>query len=401
LNLNFEPNSILATGGLLSLAMAIMLLVQALNLRAYRRALAAMGICLLGGAMAILLAVDDRGATIVEFKLAANCLGSVAYIGALVCFMELYRPDLEKWVPIAAGVVLIAGAPVFTDLKASYIFNQSIRIAVMIYGAYLIARASDPDAKNLRWFALAIPTFSAVSMVPQLLLVVGQSAEQVTHLISNGKNASLYQSIVWAVSPSITYACVTSVIYARISKKLRHSVYFDMLTGARSRRYLMEKGDRVIEERRSHLPLGATSLLMIDVDHFKKINDDWGHIVGDAVLKHCVTCITNVIRTDDAIVGRYGGEEFCVVLPNTPMKGAGIVAERLRSHIAATPYMHGDQPISITISTGIALQEQSTTFSNLLSLADQRLYIAKKSGRNTVINHGDNTTFQLAPSGLG
>jgi diguanylate cyclase (GGDEF)-like protein len=401
LNLNFEPNSILATGGLLSLAMAIMLLVQALNLRAFRRALAAMGICLLSGALAILLALDDRGATIVEFKLVANCFGSVAYISALVCFMELYRPDLKKWVPIAASVILIAGAPVFTDLKASYIFNQSIRIAVMIYSAYLIARASDPDAQYLRWFALAIPTFSAVSMVPQLLLVVGQSAEQVTHLISNGKNASLYQSIVWAVSPSITYACVTSVIYARISKKLRHSVYFDMLTGARSRRYLMEKGDRVIEERRSQLPIGATSLLMIDVDHFKKINDDWGHIVGDAVLKHCVTCITNVIRTDDAIVGRYGGEEFCVVLPNTPMKGAGIVAERLRSHVAATPYMHGNQAISITISTGIALQEQSTTFANLLSLADQRLYIAKKSGRNTVITHGDTTTFQLATSGLG
>jgi diguanylate cyclase (GGDEF)-like protein len=401
LNLNFEPNSILATGGLLSLAMAIMLLVQALNLRAFRGALAAMGICLLGGAVAILLALDDRGATIVEFKLAANCFGSVAYISALVCFMELYKPDLKKWVPLAASVILVAGAPVFTDLKDSYIFNQSIRIAVMIYGAYVIARASDPDAKNLRWFALAIPTFSAFSMVPQLLLVVGQSAEQVTHLISNGKNASLYQSIVWAVSPSITYACVTSVIYARISKKLRHSVYFDMLTGARGRRYLMEKGNRVIEERRSQLPVGAASLLMIDVDHFKKINDEWGHIVGDAVLKHCVTCITNVIRTNDAIVGRYGGEEFCVVLPNTPMKGAGIVAERLRSHIAATPYMHGNQPISITISAGIALQEHSTTFSNLLSLADQRLYIAKKSGRNTVIADGDNTSFQLATSGLG
>jgi diguanylate cyclase (GGDEF)-like protein len=400
LSLNFEPNSILATGGLLSLMMGIMLFVQAIHLPAFRASLGAMCVCLLCGAIAIFLAVDSRGATIVEYKLAANIFGSLSYVSALVSFAELYKPlnhpnpDRSKhYFAFFAVAVLVAGAPIFTDLKQSYIFNQSIRIAAMAYATYFIAVARDPNARALRWFALALAAFSTIGMLPQLAFVMSHTSEQVAQHISDGNNASLEQAIVWAVSPSIAYTCVTSVIFARISKKLRNSAYIDMLTGAHSRRYLIEKGNKVVEEKRARLPLGATSILMIDIDHFKKINDNWGHIVGDAVLKHCVDCMMKAIRADDAIVGRYGGEEFCVVLPNTPMAGADVVAERLRSQVAATPYIHGNESISITISIGIALQNSTTSFSHLVSIADQRLYRAKEAGRNQVISWGDKSTL--------
>jgi diguanylate cyclase (GGDEF)-like protein len=375
--------------------MGLMLFFQATQLKAYRAPLSAMCLCLLSGALAIFLAVDERGAKILEIKLAANFFGSFAYIAAMACFSELYKPSSRKTALVFAVGVLAISTPLISDLKASYIFNQSLRISVMAYASYLLFRAKDPDAPNLRWFALGLSAFSTVGMIPQLVTLLGQSVEDVMQLIASGKNASLYQSIVWAISPSITYTCVTSIIYARISQQLRNSAYFDVLTGAHSRRYLIEEGTKVIEEKRSQLPVGATSLLMIDIDHFKKINDEWGHVVGDAVLKHCVTCIQNAIRANDAIVARYGGEEFCVVLPNTPMKGAAIVAERLRAHVAATPYVNVDQSIAITISIGIALQEQNSTFSNLVSIADQRLYRAKKAGRNQVIDWGDRNTPKL------
>jgi diguanylate cyclase (GGDEF)-like protein len=400
LNLHFEPNSILAIGGILSLVMGLMLIVQATQLKAYRGPLIAICLCLLSGALAIFLAVNDRGSKVIEIKLAANFFGSCAYIAAMLCFAELYKPRVKKTAATIAILTLIIGLPFFTDLKTSYAFNQSFRILVMAYTTFLIAVSRDLDAPYLRWFALALTGFSAVGMVPQLITVVGQSQEEVMHLIAQGQNASLYQAVVWAISPSITYTCVTSIIYARVSQQLRHSVYFDMLTGAHSRRYLIEEGTKVIEEKRLLLPVGATSLLMIDIDHFKKINDEWGHIVGDAVLKHCVVCIQNMIRADDAIVARYGGEEFCVVLPNTPMKGAAIVAERLRAHLAATPYVSVDQSIPITISIGIALQDEDSTFSNLVSIADQRLYRAKKAGRNQVINWGDRNTPKLEAASL-
>jgi diguanylate cyclase (GGDEF)-like protein len=395
LNFNLEPNSILAIGGLLSLVMGLMLFVQATHLKAYRAALSAMCLCLLSGALAIFLALDERGVEHIEIKLTANFFGTCAYVAAMICFAELYKPAATKIAAFFALLVLVAGVPLIGDLKLSYAFNQSVRILAVAYAAFLVACSEDQDAPNLRWFALAITSFSAVGMIPQLIAVLGESKDAVMYRIATGQNSTLLQAIVWAISPSITYTLVTSEIYARISQQLRHSAYFDILTGAHSRRYLIEKGTKVIEEKRSFLPGGAASLLMIDIDHFKKINDEWGHIVGDSVLKHCATCIKNVIRANDAIVARYGGEEFCVVLPNTPMQGAGIVAERLRAHIAATPYSHIDQNIPITISVGIALQDQGTSFSTLVSLADQRLYRAKKAGRNQVIDWGDRSTPKL------
>jgi diguanylate cyclase (GGDEF)-like protein len=395
LNFHFEPNSILAIGGILSLMMGLMLFVQATQLKAYRAPLSAICLCLLSGALAVFLAVDDSGSKAVEIKRAANFFGSCAYIAAMLCFAELYRPRAKKTAAIIALLALFIGTACFTDLKSSYAFNQFLRILVTTYTTFLIAFSKDLDAPRLRWFAIALTVFSVVGMMPQLVTVLGQSKEQAIHLIAQGQSTSLYQAIVWAISPSITYTCVTSIIYARVSQQLRHSAYFDMLTGAHSRRYLIEEGTKVIEEKRALLPVGATSLLMIDIDHFKKINDEWGHIVGDAVLKHCVRCIQSVIRADDAIVARYGGEEFCVVLPNTSMTGAGIVAERLRAHLAATPYVSVDQSIPITISIGIALQDQNSTFSNLISIADQRLYRAKKAGRNQVIDWGDRNTPKL------
>jgi diguanylate cyclase (GGDEF)-like protein len=388
----FEPNSILVVGGILSLMMGLMLLVQATQLKAYARALGAMCLCLLSGAAAIFLALDERGATYSEFKLAANCFGSLAYIGALACFTDLYRPDDKQRAAMAATVLLLIGAFVLTDMKTSYLFNQSIRIALLTYCSYIIFIARDPYARALRWFSLATIVLSVIGLIPQLIFVISHTSDEVQMHIASGNNATLYQALVWAISPSIAYTCVTSVIYARISQQLRQSVYFDMLTGAHSRRYLIEEGHKVVERRRAFLPAGATSLLMIDIDHFKKINDSWGHTVGDAVLQHCVSCMMNNVRATDAIVGRYGGEEFCVVLPNTPMAGAGLVAERLREHIAQTPYMHEGQAIAITISVGIALQEKSSSFSNLVSLADQRLYLAKKTGRNKIVDWGDKMT---------
>jgi diguanylate cyclase (GGDEF)-like protein len=400
LNFHFEPHSILAIGGILSLMMGLMLFVQATQLKAYRASLSAICLCLLCGALAIFLAVDDRGSKTIEIKLAANFFGSCAYIAAMLCFAELYRPKTNKTAATIAILALIIGGAYFTDLKTSYAFNQFVRILVMAYTTFLIACSKDLDAPHLRWFALALTAFSTIGMMPQLVSILGRSQEEAIHLITQRQSTSLYQAIVWAISPSITYTCVTSIIYARVSQQLRHSAYFDMLTGAHSRRYLIEEGTKVIEEKRSLLPVGATSLLMIDIDHFKKINDEWGHIVGDAVLKHCVSCIQSVIRADDAIVARYGGEEFCVVLPNTPIMGAGIVAERLRAHLAATPYVNVDHEIPVTISIGIALQDQNTTFSNLVSIADQRLYRAKRAGRNRIIDRDDRNTSKLVAASL-
>jgi two-component system, cell cycle response regulator len=164
-----------------------------------------------------------------------------------------------------------------------------------------------------------------------------------------------------------------------------------MLTGAHSRRFLFEKGDELLQslasKKRSPAEgSGRASVLMIDVDHFKQFNDTWGHLVGDRVLRHCVDLMQRVVRDTDAIVCRYGGEEFCVLVPEMPLANARTMSERIRVAIAEQPYMHQDLPLPITVSIGVAQQPDQATLAALIHTADERLYMAKRAGRNRVID---------------
>ena len=128
------------------------------------------------------------------------------------------------------------------------------------------------------------------------------------------------------------------------------------------------------------------ALLMIDIDHFKVINDKFGHAAGDMVLAEVARNIGCSVRKQDT-VGRYGGEEFGVLLPATNQAGALVLAEKLRNAVAATRYDMGSEQISVTISTGVTVYQPQLTSSSsdinvLLDEADKALYQAKNDGRN-------------------
>lgn len=129
------------------------------------------------------------------------------------------------------------------------------------------------------------------------------------------------------------------------------------------------------------------SLLMIDVDHFKKINDDYGHHRGDLILCEIAKTIQSVCRGTDSIF-RYGGEEFVVLLSNTNAFGAEIIAERVRERISETQIFHNTTPINTTVSIGVATHngEHTEGMEELFERADKALYSAKQSGRNCIIN---------------
>ncbi|RTE66216.1 GGDEF domain-containing protein [Amphritea opalescens] len=123
---------------------------------------------------------------------------------------------------------------------------------------------------------------------------------------------------------------------------------------------------------------------MIDIDHFKEINDNYGHQSGDYVLKKLSEKITNRIRKSD-IFARIGGEEFTILLNNTPMDSAKVIAEKLRKLIEGTVFVLNNTPIKITISIGIAeLNEENRSIEDLYKKADKQLYAAKHGGRNRV-----------------
>jgi diguanylate cyclase (GGDEF)-like protein len=132
------------------------------------------------------------------------------------------------------------------------------------------------------------------------------------------------------------------------------------------------------------------TLLMADLDHFKKVNDTMGHLAGDYVLRETAELLKKSLRKSDVAV-RYGGEEFAVLLPETPQEGAFILAERLREKLASSCFKYNEQAIYVTMSIGIAAHSPETDSSNadLIKKADTALYRAKEDGRNRCCHFSD------------
>jgi diguanylate cyclase (GGDEF)-like protein len=175
----------------------------------------------------------------------------------------------------------------------------------------------------------------------------------------------------------------------KANKEIRLLSRTDPLTGCYNRGHLNELLPREIKRAlRYRHPL---SLAMCDIDHFKKVNDTYGHQCGDQVLKNFVQSISELIRSDSDWLARYGGEEFLLVLPETKLENAFGLAERLRNHLAQKVIEAEDDKVSITASFGVtgfkaSDPPQNITFQTLINTADKYLYAAKKRGRNRVIS---------------
>ena len=164
-------------------------------------------------------------------------------------------------------------------------------------------------------------------------------------------------------------------------QKAVRAAQMDSLTGIYNRMAMDRALDREVElsHRHDHL----LSLLIIDVDHFKVINDTHCHSAGDAVLKLLVTCINDTMRISDMLF-RYGGEEFAMILSGTDMDGARQVGERLRSAVASYPFVYNGKELDLTVSIGVASLGRRDSAKRLFNKADAALYQAKKAGRNQV-----------------
>ncbi len=160
----------------------------------------------------------------------------------------------------------------------------------------------------------------------------------------------------------------------------------DSLTGLYNRWYVMEKIDSEMNRALRHG--SPMSVLMLDIDHFKRVNDSFGHTVGDEMLKIVGQVLRESCRIYD-VPGRYGGEEFCIVLPETRVGNTTVVAERIRTRLAATELPVGNASVSVTASIGVAgmdsvSDEGVVSAAALIERADRALYAAKHHGRNRV-----------------
>ena len=216
------------------------------------------------------------------------------------------------------------------------------------------------------------------------MITLLKSGEKVLGIIniSDKKDGSEFDDFDFSIAQNVNEHLATAISNANLFSQTRRLSITDGLTELYTHRYFQETLDREItRSMRYQLPL---SLMMIDIDFFKRVNDTHGHQAGDCVLKALSLLIRKLLRRSDYAC-RYGGEEFAVILTETDIKKAGISAERVRSAVEKMVIPFGDLQIKITISIGLSTFEPGMRKQKMIELADLGLYEAKREGRNQVV----------------
>ena len=208
-----------------------------------------------------------------------------------------------------------------------------------------------------------------------------------------GECGEWVEDLEQGASDFITHPCHDVELKAKIKtwlrvkrrlEQLKAEALIDELTGIYNRRFMESHVVAQLgEAQRYHHPF---SFMILDIDHFKQVNDTLGHPFGDLVLREGAMLIRELMRKED-ILARYGGEEFAIILPHTDRKGAAVLGERVRAAVAEKEFEQGEKKRQVTISIGAATYpvDPMETVEELITCADGRLYQAKESGRNRLI----------------
>jgi diguanylate cyclase (GGDEF)-like protein len=242
----------------------------------------------------------------------------------------------------------------------------------------------DDDASRIHCEILSLPVGVMLNDLASTngTFVNGKRVER--HLLSDGDQLQIGRSVF-----RFTRANHVEAHYFDEMFRLTNT---DPLTGVYNKRYFLSMLERELARAERHQR--QTALLMLDLDFFKKVNDTYGHVAGDAVLVEAAKRIGAILTSED-LLARFGGEEFVALLDETTLEEAAVIAERIRASIAATPVEHAGASIAITTSIGVSgLQEiagsddaasRTQRVEALLTLADTKLYEAKHAGRNRVV----------------
>ena len=288
---------------------------------------------------------------------------------------------------LTAGVAVILWGVAALGSDTAYVLAIAWVFAVVGLGmaidqGWLILRS--PRIQLSEFSLLLVAAVFALTWVITLAhtLVWGDGGPYPAHWLYAPDWLMPITSLGFAVLPLSVASVVFAMINQRLNQQLRNRALSDDLTGALSRRGLRELGGRMLSLQ-ANQPT-SVAVLMMDVDHFKAVNELYGHPVGDDVLRQ-VTQLTRERLRDDALLARYGGEEFTVLLPVRGHLEASSVAERLRQTLANTPCETRSGPVSITVSIGVAFHQPDHTLEEAIEKADACLYQAKQAGRNRVV----------------
>jgi len=176
-----------------------------------------------------------------------------------------------------------------------------------------------------------------------------------------------------------------NMVRSKLIQELQHTIAHDELTSSLTRRQFLQSV-QLLQQQATHSG-HTTAFLMLDIDHFKQVNDNYGHQMGDRALQSCVQTIQSLLRPQD-LLGRLGGEEFAIFMTNTDADAAYLCAEKIRLQVSQTPIEQEQQQsffIQISIGVCVCAPENQHSIEQLFKQADDALYQAKRQGRNQVI----------------
>ena len=325
-------------------------------------------------------------ASIALWLVASNMLGptlsmAVNAIGFVACGMvwnaaRMFYRRKPNWPGLVLGALVWVAAVVTIDPGAVAL---RMTIGAAIVSTYVMLTTSElwagrREHLNHKWPAFVVPVLhGCVLMLP---ILIGD-------LLSPSDAA--FSTSIWVtvfLLELVAYAVATVfVIFVLISRTHKIAAETDPLTGMLNRRGFVEASEQVIErETSAGRPVTA---MIFDIDHFKSINDSFGHRAGDEVLKQFATVVRGNLRVSD-LSGRIGGEEFAALLPCSREEGL-LVAERVRAAFENSGIVVEQQPVNTTVSIGVAGGAGGTALDVLLACADTALYQAKRGGRNRVV----------------
>ncbi|GAB2511579.1 GGDEF domain-containing protein [Lysobacter humi (ex Lee et al. 2017)] len=282
-------------------------------------------------------------------------------------------------------VLLLAGTLAAAWTQPHYIFGLAFHALSLLVAAGLAWSGREallaPRSAAERAVAVTLAVY-ALTWVYGLWTAAVYRGPELRHLMYMPEPWLSVYAMTYALMPLMVGALVLNLANAQLGARLRRQASTDELTGLLSRRALHERAARwqagVLEAGR------APCVALVDVDHFKRINDTYGHEAGDAVLRGLARRMRREQRAGDR-VARYGGEEFLLLLDAASIAEAAAAAERLRAAVADAPFEAGDRALPVTASLGLAAWPADTDFARAVGRADAALYAAKRGGRDRVV----------------
>lgn len=317
----------------------------------------------------------------------ANALVMFGFTGYLRALRQFYGLKDKLWVMVPAilGTAAVFWLTLGTADVGGRILTVSVVWSVLMVACIVVLVSQERrDGARSRRVMAGLFTAVAVFVLFRAGYFIAIGVNPAFSVLGAGAWMNIATPMVAATLPVIGTTAFLLMCSERIRRQWERAASTDYLTGLPNRRTLVEMGLQRFEQVRAGAASGGFGLAIVDIDHFKRINDEHGHEMGDVALKHVAGRLQSACRGAE-LPARQGGEEFVVLFDHVQPQDALAAGERLRNAVAQVPFTAGDLALPLTVSIGLAvLRPEDTHFDSLLRRADEALYAAKAAGRNRV-----------------